>query len=30
MTSVVLIPGAGGVGWYWHLVERDLQSRGYD
>ena len=30
MTSVVLIPGAGGLGWYWHLVERDLQDRGYD
>jgi pimeloyl-ACP methyl ester carboxylesterase len=30
MTSVVLIPGAGGLGWYWHLVERDLQERGYD
>ena len=28
MTSVVLIPGAGGLGWYWHLVERDLQDRG--
>jgi pimeloyl-ACP methyl ester carboxylesterase len=30
MTSAVLIPGAGGLGWYWHLVERDLQCRGYD
>ena len=30
MTSAVLIPGAGGLGWYWHLVERDLQNRGYD
>lgn len=30
MTSVALIPGAGGLGWYWHLVERDLQNRGYD
>lgn len=30
MTSAVLIPGAGGLGWYWHLVERDLQDRGYD
>jgi pimeloyl-ACP methyl ester carboxylesterase len=30
MTSAVLIPGAGGLGWYWHLVERDLQGRGYD
>jgi pimeloyl-ACP methyl ester carboxylesterase len=30
MTSAVLIPGAGGLGWYWHLVERRLQDRGYD
>ncbi len=30
MTSAVLIPGAGGLGWYWHLVERDLQDRGFD
>ncbi len=30
MTSVVLIPGAGGLGWYWHLVERDLRDRGFD
>jgi hypothetical protein len=30
MTSAVLIPGAGGLGWYWHLVERDLQDRGYE
>jgi hypothetical protein len=30
MTSVALIPGAGGLGWYWHLVERELQHRGHD
>jgi pimeloyl-ACP methyl ester carboxylesterase len=30
MTSVALIPGAGGLGWYWHLVERDLRNRGHD
>ena len=30
MTSVALIPGAGGLGWYWHRVQRDLQGRGYD
>ncbi len=30
MKSAVLIPGAGGLGWYWHLVERDLRDRGYD
>ncbi len=27
---VVLIPGAGGQGWGWHLVEADLRRRGYD
>jgi pimeloyl-ACP methyl ester carboxylesterase len=30
MTFAVLIPGAGGLGWYWHLVERGLQARGHD
>jgi pimeloyl-ACP methyl ester carboxylesterase len=30
MTSAVLIPGAGGLSWYWHLVQRNLQERGYD
>lgn len=25
-----MIPGAGGLGWYWHLVEADLRDRGYD
>jgi pimeloyl-ACP methyl ester carboxylesterase len=30
MTSAVLIPGAGGLGWYWHVVERELRARGYD
>jgi pimeloyl-ACP methyl ester carboxylesterase len=25
-----LIPGAGGMGWYWHLVEAELRQRGYD
>jgi pimeloyl-ACP methyl ester carboxylesterase len=30
MMAVALIPGAGGLGWYWHLVERDLRRRGYD
>jgi pimeloyl-ACP methyl ester carboxylesterase len=24
-----LIHGAGDVGWYWHLVERELQARGH-
>jgi pimeloyl-ACP methyl ester carboxylesterase len=27
---VVLIPGAGGQGWSWHLVQADLRERGYD
>jgi pimeloyl-ACP methyl ester carboxylesterase len=26
----VLIPGAGGDAWYWHLVERELAARGHD
>jgi len=26
----VLIPGAGGRAWVWHLVETDLRQRGYD
>jgi pimeloyl-ACP methyl ester carboxylesterase len=30
MTAVALIPGAGGLGWYWHLVEGDLRARGHD
>jgi pimeloyl-ACP methyl ester carboxylesterase len=30
MTSAVLIPGAGGLGWYWHLVQRTLRDRGFD
>ena len=28
--TYVLIPGAGGSGWYWHLVEAELVGRGYD
>lgn len=28
--SFVLIPGAGGSAWYWHLVEPELRQRGYD
>ena len=27
---LVLIPGAGGRAWVWHLVEADLRRRGYD
>jgi pimeloyl-ACP methyl ester carboxylesterase len=28
--TYVLIPGAGGAAWYWHLVERELRQRGHD
>jgi pimeloyl-ACP methyl ester carboxylesterase len=28
--SVVLIPGAGGLGWFWHRVVVELSQRGYD
>lgn len=30
MATYVLIHGAGDVGWYWHLVEAELRSRGHD
>lgn len=30
MTTFALIHGAGDVGWYWHLVERELRDRGHD
>jgi pimeloyl-ACP methyl ester carboxylesterase len=30
MTTFVLIHGGGDVGWYWHLVERELRQRGHD
>jgi len=30
MATFVLIHGAGDVGWYWHLVEVELRSRGHD
>ena len=26
----MLIPGAGGAGWYWHLVEAELRTQGYE
>jgi pimeloyl-ACP methyl ester carboxylesterase len=29
MATYALIHGAYDVGWYWHLVERELQSRGH-
>ena len=28
--TYVLIPGAGGSAWYWHLVEAELLQRGHD
>lgn len=30
MSTFVLIHGGGGVGWFWHLVEDELRSRGHD
>ncbi len=30
MQSIVLIPGASGTAWSWHLVEAELGRRGYD
>jgi hypothetical protein len=30
MTAFVLIHGAADVGWYWHLVERELRARGHE
>ena len=30
MSRFVLIPGAGGAAWYWHLVVPELQARGHD
>jgi pimeloyl-ACP methyl ester carboxylesterase len=30
MTTYVLIPGAGGDAWYWHLLEPELRGRGHD
>jgi len=29
MATYALIHGAGDVGWYWHLVERELHDRGH-
>jgi hypothetical protein len=28
--TFVLIHGGGDVGWYWHLVERELRQHGHD
>jgi len=30
VATYVLIPGAGGDGWQWHLVARELEKRGHD
>lgn len=30
MATFVLIPGAGGVAWYWHLLRAELRERGHD
>lgn len=30
MSTFVLVHGAGDVGWYWHLVEAELRTRGHD
>ena len=30
MSTFVLIPGAGGVAWYWHLVVPRLQEAGHE
>ncbi len=30
VATFVLIHGAGDVGWYWHLVEAELRTRGHD
>jgi len=30
MATFALIPGAGGVGWYWHRVVRLLEEAGHE
>ncbi len=30
MTTFVLVPGAGGAAWYWHLLVSELEARGQD
>lgn len=30
MSTFVLIPGAGGTPWFWHLVEAELRQRGHE
>ena len=28
--TFVMVPGAGGASWYWHLVQRELTAHGHD
>jgi pimeloyl-ACP methyl ester carboxylesterase len=30
LTAFVLVPGAGGAAWYWHLLVRELERRGHE
>jgi pimeloyl-ACP methyl ester carboxylesterase len=30
MATFVLVPGAGGASWYWHLVATELRGRGHE
>jgi pimeloyl-ACP methyl ester carboxylesterase len=30
MATFMLVPGAGDVGWYWHLLEAELLERDHD
>jgi thioesterase domain-containing protein len=30
MSTFVLVPGAGGAAWYWHLVVAELERRGHE
>jgi pimeloyl-ACP methyl ester carboxylesterase len=30
MSTVLLIPGAGGMAWYWHLVDKHLRDAGHE
>jgi hypothetical protein len=30
VTTFVLIPGAGGDSWDWHLLVRELEARGHE
>jgi pimeloyl-ACP methyl ester carboxylesterase len=30
MANYILVPGAGGDAWYWHLLEPKLRERGHE